>query len=164
LRTPSETAKRAEDEHTPAAAQRNLRIAMLAGMKRLGSGRSANDPAKHESCATLCLTFGNGTRFEMPRALWRIHLGATQQVFLWLRMDRLRLHAPLSRPTQYRINDYLSERMQLLGAISHDSKKPITRMRLRADLMDDVPLRRFWRTRDCWDSSARNWGVPVLTR
>ena len=42
---------------------------------------------------------------------------------------------------QRRINDYLSERMQLLAAISHDLKTPITRMRLRADLMDDVPLR-----------------------
>ena len=42
---------------------------------------------------------------------------------------------------QRRINDYLSERMRLLAAISHDLKTPITRMRLRADLMDDVPLR-----------------------
>jgi signal transduction histidine kinase len=42
---------------------------------------------------------------------------------------------------QRRIKDYLSERMQLLAAISHDLQTPITRMRLRADLMDDVPLR-----------------------
>jgi signal transduction histidine kinase len=42
---------------------------------------------------------------------------------------------------QRRINDYLSERMQILAAISHDLQTPITRMRLRADLMDDVPLR-----------------------
>jgi signal transduction histidine kinase len=42
---------------------------------------------------------------------------------------------------QRRINDYLGERMHLLAAISHDLQTPITRMRLRADLMDDVPLR-----------------------
>jgi signal transduction histidine kinase len=42
---------------------------------------------------------------------------------------------------QRRINEYLSERMHLLAAISHDLQTPITRMRLRADLMDDMPLR-----------------------
>jgi signal transduction histidine kinase len=42
---------------------------------------------------------------------------------------------------QRRISHYLSERMQLLAAISHDLQTPITRMRLRADLMDDAPLR-----------------------
>lgn len=42
---------------------------------------------------------------------------------------------------QRRINEYLTERMQLLAAISHDLQTPITRMRLRADLMDDGPLR-----------------------
>jgi signal transduction histidine kinase len=40
-----------------------------------------------------------------------------------------------------RISHYLSERMQLLAAISHDLQTPITRMRLRADLMDEAPLR-----------------------
>jgi signal transduction histidine kinase len=40
-----------------------------------------------------------------------------------------------------RISHYLSERMQLLAAISHDLQTPITRMRLRADLMDDTPFR-----------------------
>ena len=42
---------------------------------------------------------------------------------------------------QRRISHYLSERMRLLAAISHDLQTPITRMRLRADLLDDVPLR-----------------------
>jgi signal transduction histidine kinase len=42
---------------------------------------------------------------------------------------------------QRRISHYVSERMQLLAAISHDLQTPITRMRLRADLMDDTPLR-----------------------
>lgn len=42
---------------------------------------------------------------------------------------------------QRRISHYLSERMQLLAAISHDLQTPITRMCLRADLMDDTPLR-----------------------
>lgn len=38
---------------------------------------------------------------------------------------------------QDRIGSYLKERMQLLGAISHDLQTPITRMKLRAEFMDD---------------------------
>ncbi|GGC64264.1 ATP-binding protein [Undibacterium terreum] len=38
---------------------------------------------------------------------------------------------------QDRIAIYMTERMQILAAISHDLQTPITRMRLRADLMDD---------------------------
>lgn len=38
---------------------------------------------------------------------------------------------------QTRIAGYMTERMQILAAISHDLQTPITRMRLRADLMDD---------------------------
>ncbi|MCQ5167856.1 hypothetical protein NE645_18080, partial [Roseburia hominis] len=36
-----------------------------------------------------------------------------------------------------RIATYLKERMQLLAAISHDLQTPITRMKLRAEFMDD---------------------------
>jgi signal transduction histidine kinase len=42
---------------------------------------------------------------------------------------------------QRRITDHLAERVQLLAAISHDLQTPITRMRLRADLLDDGLLR-----------------------
>ncbi len=42
---------------------------------------------------------------------------------------------------QRRIRDHLKERMQILAAISHDLQTPITRMRLRADLLDDLELR-----------------------
>ncbi len=38
---------------------------------------------------------------------------------------------------QDRIAGYLAERIQILAAISHDLQTPITRMRLRVDLMDD---------------------------
>lgn len=38
---------------------------------------------------------------------------------------------------QNRIASYLKERMQLLAAISHDLQTPITRMKLRAEFMDD---------------------------
>ncbi|MES2820914.1 MAG: HAMP domain-containing sensor histidine kinase [Pseudomonadota bacterium] len=38
---------------------------------------------------------------------------------------------------QERIAAYLKERMQLLAAISHDLQTPITRMKLRAEFMDD---------------------------
>ncbi|WP_026354419.1 ATP-binding protein [Massilia niastensis] len=38
---------------------------------------------------------------------------------------------------QRRIAAYIDERIRILGAISHDLQTPITRMRLRVDLMDD---------------------------
>lgn len=38
---------------------------------------------------------------------------------------------------QQRIADYLKERMHILAAISHDLQTPITRMKLRAEFMDD---------------------------
>lgn len=40
-----------------------------------------------------------------------------------------------------RIRAYLSERMQILAAITHDLQTPITRMRLRAELLDDEALK-----------------------
>jgi signal transduction histidine kinase len=39
---------------------------------------------------------------------------------------------------QQRIADYMAERVEILAAISHDLQTPITRMRLRAELMDDT--------------------------
>jgi signal transduction histidine kinase len=42
---------------------------------------------------------------------------------------------------QRRIADQLAGRMQILAAVSHDLQTPITRMRLRADLLDSAPLR-----------------------
>ncbi|MBP1206916.1 signal transduction histidine kinase [Duganella sp. 1411] len=38
---------------------------------------------------------------------------------------------------QQRIADHLDERTQILAAISHDLQTPITRMRMRADMLDD---------------------------
>ncbi|MEJ8814475.1 ATP-binding protein [Variovorax ureilyticus] len=38
---------------------------------------------------------------------------------------------------QRRIAGYVQERIQILAAVSHDLQTPITRMRLRVDLMDD---------------------------
>jgi signal transduction histidine kinase len=42
---------------------------------------------------------------------------------------------------QARVRRQLRERTQLLGAISHDLKTPITRLRLRAELLRDAALR-----------------------
>jgi signal transduction histidine kinase len=42
---------------------------------------------------------------------------------------------------QARIQAYVRERMQILAAVSHDLQTPITRLRLRADLLDDAALR-----------------------
>jgi len=50
---------------------------------------------------------------------------------------------------QARIAAYLKERMQLLAAISHDLQTPITRMKLRAELMDDsVEKDKLWNDLD----------------
>lgn len=42
---------------------------------------------------------------------------------------------------QARIRAHLDERMHILAAVSHDLQTPITRLRLRADLLDDMVLR-----------------------
>lgn len=42
---------------------------------------------------------------------------------------------------QQRIMGYIKERIQILAAISHDLQTPITRMRLRTDLLDDDEMR-----------------------
>ena len=42
---------------------------------------------------------------------------------------------------QDRIADYTRERLQILASISHDLQTPITRMRLRAETMNDSPER-----------------------
>ncbi len=42
---------------------------------------------------------------------------------------------------QRRVGDHLKQRMQTLAEISHDLQTPITRMRLRADLLEDQELR-----------------------
>jgi signal transduction histidine kinase len=42
---------------------------------------------------------------------------------------------------QKRLSRFIQDRTRILAAMSHDLKTPITRMRLRADLMDDEELR-----------------------
>lgn len=42
---------------------------------------------------------------------------------------------------QHRIREHVAERTRILAAISHDLQTPITRLRLRAELVDDEPLR-----------------------
>lgn len=42
---------------------------------------------------------------------------------------------------QIRLKNYIEDRASILAAISHDLKTPLTRIRLRTDLMDDEELR-----------------------
>ncbi len=42
---------------------------------------------------------------------------------------------------QQRLSRFIDERSRMLAAMSHDLKTPITRLRLRAELLDDEPLR-----------------------
>lgn len=42
---------------------------------------------------------------------------------------------------QARLQAYMAERTQILAAVSHDLQTPITRMRMRADMLDDELLR-----------------------
>jgi signal transduction histidine kinase len=43
---------------------------------------------------------------------------------------------------QTKLSRYLHDRTRILAAMSHDLKTPITRLRLRAELLDDEPIRR----------------------
>jgi signal transduction histidine kinase len=68
-------------------------------------------------------------------------------------LDPARTHSPLPETgpvevvqaatafnaMQTRIRHYLSERLQILAAISHDLQTPITRMKLRLEAMDESP-------------------------
>jgi signal transduction histidine kinase len=45
---------------------------------------------------------------------------------------------------QTQIKNHLAERVHILASISHDLQTPITRMRLRAELMDDEEQQRKW--------------------
>jgi signal transduction histidine kinase len=46
---------------------------------------------------------------------------------------------------QRRIGDHMTERLQILAAVSHDLQTPITRMQLRVDLLDSGALRdKLW--------------------
>jgi signal transduction histidine kinase len=53
----------------------------------------------------------------------------------------LRRAARAFNSMQERLSRYLKSRVTALSAISHDLKTPITRMRLRAELIEDAPLR-----------------------
>jgi len=55
--------------------------------------------------------------------------------------SELRLAAHAFNRMQDRLSRYLKSRVTALTAISHDLKTPITRMRLRAELIEDAPLR-----------------------
>jgi signal transduction histidine kinase len=55
--------------------------------------------------------------------------------------SELRRAARAFNSMQDRLSRYLKSRVTALSAISHDLKTPITRMRLRAELIEDSPLR-----------------------
>jgi signal transduction histidine kinase len=55
--------------------------------------------------------------------------------------SELRRAARAFNSMQDRLSRYLKSRVTALTAISHDLKTPITRMRLRAELIEDPPLR-----------------------
>ncbi|KAF1310332.1 two-component sensor histidine kinase [Pseudomonas sp. SG-MS2] len=57
---------------------------------------------------------------------------------------------------QARIAAYLKERMQLLAAISHDLQTPITRMKLRVEVMDEgVERDKLWHDLDAMEHLVR---------
>jgi signal transduction histidine kinase len=66
-----------------------------------------------------------------------------------LKTEQLSEHGPLEvrlaasafNSMQQRVSAYMEERTQILAAISHDLQTPITRMRMRADMLDDETQR-----------------------
>jgi HAMP domain-containing protein len=59
-----------------------------------------------------------------------------------------------------RISRYLTERSQLFSAISHDLRTPITRLRLRVELLEDEKLQpnsaAIWMSWSCWSKARCN--------
>ncbi|HTE40642.1 MAG TPA: histidine kinase dimerization/phospho-acceptor domain-containing protein, partial [Steroidobacteraceae bacterium] len=86
-------------------------------------------------------------------AAWAVRLATRPLTDLAVAADRLRLegspamepHGPVEvqraaiafNAMQVRIQQHIAERIQMLAAISHDLQTPITRMRLRAELMEE---------------------------
>jgi signal transduction histidine kinase len=80
-------------------------------------------------------------------------LAALSDAAAELRLDGRNSHLPESGPReirraarafnemQERIRKLVADRTQMLAAISHDLKTPLTRLRLRAELLDDAELR-----------------------
>lgn len=64
---------------------------------------------------------------------------------------------------QTRLSRYLHDRTRILAAMSHDLKTPITRMRLRAELLDDEKLREKF-TRDLTELEAMVTGTLDFMR
>lgn len=51
--------------------------------------------------------------------------------------DEVRATAKAFNTMQRRLNNFIQDRASILAAVSHDLKTPLTRIRLRTDLMDD---------------------------
>jgi len=64
---------------------------------------------------------------------------------------------------QSRLSRYLQDRTRILAAMSHDLKTPITRMRLRAELLDDEPIKEKF-TRDLSELEAMVSGTLDFMR
>ncbi|HSC46815.1 MAG TPA: ATP-binding protein [Gammaproteobacteria bacterium] len=57
---------------------------------------------------------------------------------------------------QARLRDYIQERTRILSAVSHDLRTPITRLRLRAEMLDDEEVRgKFVRDLQDMENMAR---------
>lgn len=55
--------------------------------------------------------------------------------------DEIRRTAHAFNTMQERLKRYIADRSQILSAISHDLKTPVTRMRLRSEMLEDSVLR-----------------------
>lgn len=64
---------------------------------------------------------------------------------------------------QSKLSKYLQERTRILAAMSHDLKTPITRMRLRAELLDNEPIKEKF-TRDLSELEAMVSGTLDFMR
>ena len=97
-------------------------------------------------CAVLALSFVAVRWITRP-----LHLLATAAEGLGQDIDRppldeegpleVRRAAQAFNAMQRRLSHFIHDRTRILAAMSHDLKTPITRMRLRADLLDDEALR-----------------------
>lgn len=78
---------------------------------------------------------------ELARAADTLQPGTAAPVLAETGPSEVAQAAAAFNRMQRRIGEHLAERTQILAAISHDLQTPITRMRLRAELLEDAVLR-----------------------
>lgn len=91
--------------------------------------------------AVLLLSWATRPLRDLAVAAERFSLDQTPQPLDETGLAEVRRAARAFNTMRERIQRLVSERMQALAAVSHDLRTPITRLRLRSELMDNAATR-----------------------